>query len=195
MALHIHGIYMVYTDYIPHRGSRWNQGIVIWASHLHMLFHCKNHHVRTSTQISKIEFRLRYRRFFNIDIWIWTSISKILQYRVLWYWSTDLQYRCFFISGRFNIKAYRLRYQSTDLWYQSYILHPISKLNHWPSISKVWYSILSIYRYLVFCFDIEAWQGSRWRLMTAATVMVPEMKCELDLYEYVLVQQHVLVQT
>jgi hypothetical protein len=28
----------------------------------------------------------------------------------------------------------------------------------------------------------------RRRLVTAARVMVPEMKCELDLYEYVLVQ-------
>ena len=26
------------------------------------------------------------------------------------------------------------------------------------------------------------------RLVTAARVMVPEMKCELDLYEYILVQ-------
>ncbi len=91
--------------------------------------------------------KLQYWRFFDI---------RVLQYR-----STDLQYRRFFISGCFNIEAYLLWYQSTDLQNRSYISYRIAKLNHWPSISKSWYSKLSIYRYRVFGFDIEAWQGSR----------------------------------
>ncbi len=130
--------------------------------------------------ISKLTLRYRYM--------IWPSISKILRYRilliskkklryrrifdigVLQYRSTDLRYRSFFISVCFYIEACRLRYQSTDLLYRSYMLYPISKLKHWPSISKVWYSISSIYRYRVFCFDIEAWQGSRCILDTNMTL-------------------------
>ncbi len=84
------------------------------------------------------------------------SISKNLRYRVLQYRSTDLRYRSFFIYVCFDIEACRLRYRSTDLRYRSYISYQIPKLKHWPSISKVWYSLSSIYRYQVFLLQYRS---------------------------------------